>query len=45
MEEQPKRQGKSQLRRTVSMLTPLIQRNNHMAQDAIEYEYRSAEYE
>ena len=36
---------KTQLRRIVSMLTRLIQRSDRVAQDAIEYEYRDAEYE
>ena len=47
VEEEPNRQGKSPLRRIVSMLTRLIQRSGRVAQDAIEYEYeyRDAEYE
>jgi four helix bundle protein len=48
-DEESNRQGKSQLRRIVSMLTRLIQRSDRVAQDAIEYEYeyeyRDAEYE
>jgi four helix bundle protein len=38
-------QGKSDLKRLVSMLTRLIQRSTPVAEDAIEYEYRDAEYE
>jgi four helix bundle protein len=45
VEEEPNRQGKSQLRWIVSMLTRLIQRTDRVAQDPIEYEYREAEYE
>lgn len=45
VEEEPNRQGKSQLRRIVSMLTRLIQRTDRVPQDPIEYEYRDAEYE
>jgi four helix bundle protein len=37
--------GKSELKRIVSMLTRLIQRSQPVAEDAIEYEYRVAEYE
>ena len=37
--------GKSQLKRIVSMLTRLIQRSQSVAENALEYEYRSAEYE
>ncbi len=41
------RHGKSALKRIVSMLTRLIQRNQSVAEDACEYEYeyRGAEYE
>jgi len=44
---EPNCQGKSQLRRIVSMLTRLIQRTDRVGQDPIEYEYeyRDAEYE
>ena len=45
VDEESTRQGKLQLRRIVSMLTRLIQRSDRVAQDAIEYEYRDAEYE
>jgi hypothetical protein len=47
VDEEPNRQGKSDLRRIVSMLTRLIQRTDCVAQDPIEYEYeyRDAEYE
>ena len=40
-------QGKSELKRIVSMLTRLIQRTATVAEDAFEYEYeyRDAEYE
>ena len=44
-DEEWNRQGKSQLRRIVSMLTRLIQRTDRDAQDPIEYEYRRAEYD
>ena len=37
--------GESDLRTIVSMLTRLIQRKTVDASDAIEYEYRDAEYE
>jgi hypothetical protein len=37
--------GKSDLKRIVSMRTRLIQRQKTVAADAIEYEYRDAEYE
>ena len=39
--------GKSALKRSVSMLTRLIQRSQSVAEDAFEYEYgyRGAEYE
>jgi four helix bundle protein len=43
--EEANRQGKSQLKRIVSMLTRLIQRTDGVAPDAIEYEYRDAEYD
>lgn len=47
MDDQSNRQGKSELKRIVSMLTRLIQRTHTVAEDAIEYEYeyRDAEYE
>ncbi len=37
--------GKTNLKRIVSMLTRLIQRNESVAEGMIEYEYRDAEYE
>ena len=39
------RDGKSRLKRIVSMLTRLIQRTESVAEGPIEYEYRDAEYE
>jgi hypothetical protein len=45
VEEESTRQGKSQLRRIVSMLTRLIQRTDRNSQIPSEYEYRDAEYE
>lgn len=39
------RQGKSNLKRIVSMLTRLIQRTESVSEDAINYEYRDAAYE
>lgn len=36
---------KSKLKRTVSMLTRLIQRTETVVEGRIEYEYRDAEYE
>ena len=49
IDEEANRQGKSRLKRIVSMLTRLIQRSDCVAQHAIEYEYeyeyRDAEYE
>ena len=45
VDDQSNRQGKSELKRIVSMLTRLIQRTHTVAKDAIEYEYRDAEYE
>ncbi|MCR9295924.1 MAG: four helix bundle protein [bacterium] len=38
-------QGKSKLKRIVSMLTRLIQRSQAIAEGAFGYEYRGAEYE
>jgi hypothetical protein len=45
--EEANREGKSHLKRMVSMLTRLIQRSESVAPDAIEYEYeyRDADYE
>ena len=47
IDEESNRRGKLDLKRIVSMLTRLIQRKptKTMAQKAIEYEYRDAEYE
>ena len=45
IDEEADRQGKSQLKRIVSMLTRLIQRTDRVVDAAIEYEYRDAEYE
>jgi hypothetical protein len=47
LDDDSNRQGKSQLRRIVSMLTRLIQRSDRVVDAAIEYEYeyRDAEYE
>ena len=47
MDEEANRQGKSQLKRIVSMLTRLIQRTDRVTDAGIEYEYeyRDAEYE
>ena len=45
IDEEANRQGKTRLKRIVSMLTRLIQRSDSVAQDAIEYEYRDAECE
>jgi len=39
------RQGKSELKRVVSMLTRLIQRAGCVSEGLVEYEYRVAEYE
>jgi hypothetical protein len=45
MDEEANRQGKLHLTRIVSMLTRLIRRSDVVAQDAVEYENRDAEYE
>jgi four helix bundle protein len=47
IDEESNRQGKSRLKRIVSMLTRLIQRSGRETDAAIEYEYeyRDAEYE
>ena len=45
IDDEANRRGKSDLKRIVSMLTRLIQRNQTVGGDAIEYEYRDAEYE
>ena len=49
IDEEVNRQGKSQLKRIVSMLTRLIQRTDRVTDAGIEYEYeyeyRDAEYE
>jgi len=45
LDEEANRQGKSQLKRIVSMLTRLIQPTDGDPDAAIEYEYRKAEYE
>jgi four helix bundle protein len=39
------RTGKANLKRIVSMLTRLIQRAGSVSEQAVEYEYRDAEYE
>jgi hypothetical protein len=43
--EDADRHGKSQWKRVVSMWTRWIQRRDSVPPDAIEYEYRDAEYE
>ena len=47
IDEEADRQGKSQLKRIVSLLTRLIQRTDRVVDAALEYEYeyRDAEYE
>jgi four helix bundle protein len=45
LDEDANRQGKSYLKRIVSMWTRLIPRSDSMPPNAIEYEYRDAEYE
>ena len=47
IDDKSNQQGKSELKRIVSMLTRLIQRTQVVAEDAFEYEYeyRDAEYE
>ena len=45
IDDKSNRQGKSDLKRIVSILARLIQRTHTVAEDAIEYEYRDAEYE
>jgi four helix bundle protein len=47
IDDETNRNGKSTLKRIVSMLTRLIQRTEKVAEDGIgyEYEYREAEYE
>jgi hypothetical protein len=45
VDDESNRHGKSELKRIVSMLTRSIQRGQSVAEDAIEYEYRDAEYE
>ncbi len=45
IDDESNRHGKYELKRSVSMLTRLIQRTQSVAEDAFEYEYRRAEYE
>lgn len=45
VDEESYRRGKSDLKRIVSMLTRLIQRNGAVSEESIEYEYRVAEDE
>jgi hypothetical protein len=47
IDDETNRNGKSTLKRIVSMLTRLIQRTENVAEERIEYEYeyRDAEYE
>lgn len=45
IDSQLNRQGTSELKRIVSMLTSLIRRTGSVSENSIEYEYRRAEYE
>ena len=45
IDSEANRQGKSDLKRIVSMRTRLIQRTDTVSERSIEYEYRDAEYE